>query len=80
MNLAQRVALKLIQGYQRWISPMLGSNCRFQPTCSRYCAEAIQAHGVLRGGWLGLRRVCRCHPWGGQGYDPVPGVESEHES
>jgi len=68
----------LIRGYQLLVSPVLsflggpGSGCRFQPTCSVYFLEALQRHGFFRGLWLGLRRLCRCHPWGGQGHDPVP--------
>jgi putative membrane protein insertion efficiency factor len=68
----------LIRIYQWTISPVLsflggpGSGCRFQPTCSGYFLEAVETHGVLRGSWLGLRRLGRCQPWGGQGYDPVP--------
>ena len=57
----------------RWlISPLLGTNCRYHPSCSAYALEAIEKHGAMRGGWLSVRRVCRCHPWGGFGHDPVP--------
>jgi putative membrane protein insertion efficiency factor len=62
----------LIRLYQVLLSPLLGSNCRFHPTCSAYGIEAFRKWGALRGGWLTARRIARCHPWGGQGYDPVP--------
>lgn len=59
--------------FYRWfISPILGPRCRFHPTCSEYALEALSAHGALKGGWLALRRIARCHPWGASGYDPVP--------
>ncbi|MDD6123679.1 MAG: membrane protein insertion efficiency factor YidD [Bacteroidales bacterium] len=61
-----------IRFYQRYVSPMLPPACRFTPTCSQYAIEAIQKHGALKGLWLALRRLLRCHPWGGSGYDPVP--------
>ena len=62
----------LIRGYQYLLSPLIGPCCRYQPTCSHYAVEALRRHGPLAGGWLALRRVLRCHPWGGFGYDPVP--------
>lgn len=68
----QHVALSAIRFYQRGISPLLGSHCRFHPTCSEYTRQAIETHGTLRGIWLGLRRIGRCHPFGGSGFDPVP--------
>ncbi len=61
-----------IRLYQRALSPLLGSNCRYHPTCSQYAAEAVGAHGALRGGWLAVRRLGRCHPWREGGFDPVP--------
>jgi putative membrane protein insertion efficiency factor len=62
--------------YRYVISPLVGSNCRFQPTCSAYTLEALRTHGAFKGGWLALRRISRCHPWGGSGHDPVPPKES----
>ncbi len=64
--------LFLIHVYQRILSPLLGSHCRFHPSCSAYSAEAIERHGALRGGWLALRRMSHCHPYHEGGYDPVP--------
>ena len=62
----------LVRGYQLPISPMLGANCRYHPTCSAYMVQALQKHGPAKGLWLGLKRIGRCHPWGGTGHDPVP--------
>jgi putative membrane protein insertion efficiency factor len=62
----------LIRLYQYLFRPMLGSNCRFAPSCSEYALEAVQKHGALKGGWLALRRISRCHPYHPGGYDPVP--------
>ena len=62
----------LIRAYQLGISPLLGANCRFYPSCSHYALEALSTHGSLRGGWLAVRRLARCHPFHAGGYDPVP--------
>ena len=61
-----------IRFYQIAISPLLGPRCRYIPTCSQYALEAVQTHGAVGGVWLSTKRICRCHPWGGSGYDPVP--------
>ena len=71
-KLLAKPLLGLIWLYRHTISPLLGMPCRFQPTCSEYATEALQTHGAFKGGWLMLKRISRCHPWGGSGYDPVP--------
>jgi putative membrane protein insertion efficiency factor len=63
--------------YQYSISPLLPSACRFTPTCSQYAKDAILTHGIFKGTWLGMKRIGRCHPWGGQGYDPVPPKDND---
>jgi putative membrane protein insertion efficiency factor len=66
----RHAAQALIRGYQLTLSSLVGRQCRYLPTCSAYAAEAIGRHGVWAGAWMGLSRICRCHPWGGAGYDP----------
>jgi putative membrane protein insertion efficiency factor len=73
-----RFLIFFIRFYRNAISPYTPAACRYNPTCSGYAMEAIQRHGAGRGGLLALRRILRCHPWGGFGYDPVPGVERGH--
>jgi uncharacterized protein len=68
----RRAVIGGIRFYQRGISPFLPPSCRFQPTCSQYALEAVERFGPARGGWLAVRRLARCHPFGGSGYDPVP--------
>lgn len=68
----KRLLLGLIKGYRYLLSPFLGPSCRFYPTCSAYAAEAIEAHGALRGSWLAVKRILKCHPWHPGGLDPVP--------
>ncbi|MCM3881367.1 MAG: membrane protein insertion efficiency factor YidD [Vicinamibacterales bacterium] len=67
-----RIALAAVRAYQIGVRPLLSGQCRYLPTCSAYAAEAIATHGAMRGGWMGLKRVMRCHPFGGSGLDPVP--------
>ena len=68
-----RMLLAVIRFYRRAVSPMTPPSCRFTPTCAAYAEEAVGRYGASRGGWLALRRLMRCHPFGGSGYDPVPG-------
>ena len=77
MTLLRSALIAPIRLYQWTLSPLLGLNCRYAPTCSAYAIEAIATHGALRGLWLGFKRILRCHPWGGSGYDPVPGLDRD---
>jgi len=72
-----KLLIKLIRFYQKFISPLLGQNCRFYPTCSQYAIEALANHGALKGGSLAIKRILKCNPWGGYGIDNVPGRD-EH--
>ena len=71
--------LILIRGYQLIISPLLGSNCRFMPTCSEYAMESLRSHGLIKGSYLTIKRIGKCHPWGGHGYDPIPTKKAENK-
>jgi putative membrane protein insertion efficiency factor len=75
-NAVRALLLGLIRLYQLTLSPWFGRQCRYVPTCSHYATEAIGRFGVRRGGWLAVKRLGRCHPWGRSGYDPVPAVEN----
>ncbi len=68
----KRVLIALVKWYQRVISPLTPPSCRFTPTCSAYAIEALERFGAIKGGFLTVKRILRCHPWGGSGYDPVP--------
>jgi putative membrane protein insertion efficiency factor len=80
MSLYFRVIRLAHRAYKLTLSPWIGSQCRFLPTCSDYAAEALITHGPLRGGYLSVRRLCRCHPFGGSGHDPVPPRPQRAES
>ena len=67
-----KIVVLLIRVYQLSISPFLGANCRYSPTCSQYSLEAIEKYGPFKGTWLAIKRISSCHPWGGHGHDPVP--------
>ncbi|MES2019558.1 MAG: membrane protein insertion efficiency factor YidD [Pseudomonadota bacterium] len=75
-----RLLVALLRAYQLLLSPMLGQNCRFYPSCSHYAIEAIRTHGAARGSYLAARRVCRCHPWNEGGADPVPPPQHKNSS
>lgn len=79
MTPAARLLALPVQAYRLFLSPWLGMDCRYQPTCSAFALEALERHGAVKGGFLALHRLCRCHPWGGHGYDPVPGTDPEFE-
>jgi len=76
----QTLVLYFIKAYRFVLSPFLGQACRFQPSCSRYTEDAIKAHGVIKGGALGVKRICRCHPWNEGGFDPVPDADRHQSS
>ena len=76
----RHAAHALIRAYQLTLSSLIGRQCRYSPSCSAYTDEAIGRHGVWAGSWMGLARVCRCHPWGGAGYDPPPASLSPRAS
>lgn len=71
-KLLTSILLTLVKGYQIFISPLTHASCRYTPTCSQYTVEALKKHGPFKGFWLAAKRIARCHPWGGHGYDPVP--------
>ncbi len=76
-HLAAQPVVLLLKAYRYALSPWLGVNCRYQPSCSAYAIEALETHGLVRGVRLAGARIARCHPWGGSGYDPVPAAESD---
>jgi putative membrane protein insertion efficiency factor len=76
VNIGQRILIGLIRAYQIALSPYFGSHCRFTPTCSEYAREAVARHGAVKGTWLAVRRIGRCHPYHPGGYDPVPPRDS----
>jgi putative membrane protein insertion efficiency factor len=87
MNKGKNIVLQILGAplliiiwlYRKVISPIFGPSCRYQPTCSAYAAEAVAIHGPFKGFWMSVRRIASCHPWGGNGWDPVPGSDLENE-
>jgi len=77
LSAAAWLLVHLLRGYQLFISPLLGPRCRFYPSCSAYALEAVRLHGAVRGSWLAVRRLSRCHPFHAGGLDPVPGSENQ---
>ncbi len=76
-KIIKKILILLVKFYQKFLSPLCPGVCRYQPTCSQYMIEAIEKHGILKGIWLGCKRLLRCHPWGGSGYDPVPPINKK---
>jgi len=74
---SKKIAILFIKSYQNWLSPLLGNNCRFHPTCSQYAIEAINSFGVIKGCWLASKRIIKCHPLHAGGEDPVPQSKKE---
>ncbi|PCI60501.1 MAG: membrane protein insertion efficiency factor YidD [Gammaproteobacteria bacterium] len=74
---SKKIAIVFIKGYQKWLSPLLGNNCRFHPTCSQYAIEAINRFGIVKGCWLASKRILKCHPLHAGGEDPVPQSKKE---
>ena len=77
MTILRAALIAPIRLYQWTLSPLVGFNCRYAPSCSAYAIEAIATYGPVRGLWLGFKRILRCHPWGGSGYDPVPALRHD---
>ncbi|MEQ8908198.1 MAG: membrane protein insertion efficiency factor YidD [Vicingaceae bacterium] len=76
-TLLSKILVFFVRVYQVTISPLLGANCRYMPSCSEYSVEALKVHGPVKGLWLAIKRISSCHPWGGHGYDPVPKKEKD---
>lgn len=72
-----KILTAFVQFYKKFISPITPATCRYEPSCSTYMIQAIETHGAFKGFWLGLKRIARCNPWGGCGYDPVPGKSTD---
>jgi len=72
MAIPRRLILGALTVYRYALSPLMGPRCRFEPSCSAYASDSVSRFGAIRGGWLGIKRVCKCHPWHPGGYDPVP--------
>ena len=77
--MAKKILIWFVQAYQLLISPLLGANCRFHPTCSQYMIVAIDRFGIFKGTWLGIRRISHCHPWHEGGLDPVPELDKTRD-